>query len=330
MISYKNILKAWDKFFFEERPTEGLALFRIVYMTMIFFYFLLDVGNVVDFYGPHAIISLETARREFPWVHANLFFLFNVSYEFTYLLMAVYGLSIVCSILGLFTRYSLLTALICMVSFQQRNIWLLSSSETLMRLILVYLVVSPCGHTLSVDAILGRKFVMFKQKRSWPIWSLRLIQIQISVVYLWTVWHKLKGNAWFDGSAVYFATRLENMSNFTIPFIMDSKLILKLLTWGTLAIEIALATLVWIKEFRRPVIFAGLLFHLGIEWVMCIPFFEINMMILLMNFFTPEEMRNFVQRNIDVVIRGLQESPIAVNIKEKLISTLRGQHETVN
>lgn len=330
MFTPKNILSAWNKFFFQERPTEGIALFRIIWMSFVFVYFLIDLSNIQDFYGPHAIISQNTSRDQFPFLHANVFNLFRPSYETTNGILIVYGLSIVASIFGLFTRYSLIVAMILMTSLHQRNIWLLSSSEMLMRAITLLLVVSPCGHSLSIDSFLGRYFPGFRQKKMWPVWALRLIQIQISVVYLWTVWHKLQGETWINGTAVYYATRLDSMANFSIPFLMDSMIFLKLATWGTLIIEASLGSLIWVKKFRKPVIVTGVLFHLGIEYIMSIPFFELYMMVLLVNFFTPEELKAFVIKGVNLFARGIQGSTLGESMKEKLIKTLRGQHEPVN
>lgn len=330
MFSYKSFLRGWDKFFFEERPTEGIALFRIIWMGLIFMYYLLDLNNIADFYGPHALISLETVRQKFPYVHANVFHLFNGSYQFTYTLVTVYGIALIFSILGLYTRASLAVALICMTSFHQRNIWLLSSSEVLMRSITLLLVFSPCGHSLSLDSLLGRYYPTFRKKREWSVWVLRLIQIQLCVVYVWTVWHKIKGETWFDGTAVYYATRLESMTNWPLPFVMDSIPLLKLATWGTLLIELALGILVWFKEFRKPVIIAGIIFHIGIEYVMSIPFFELYMIALILNFFTPEEHKTFVEKTRTSIIEGIKGSTLGENLKEKIIGALRGQHETAN
>lgn len=324
MISYKKIVGSWDRFFFEEKPTESIALFRFVWMAMLLVYYVMDVVNIQDFYGPHALISLETTRAEFPLYHLNLFHLVNPSYEFTYGLMAVFIISLFFSMIGLFTRYSLIVALICMTSFHQRNIWILSSSETLMRIMMILLVCSPCGHTFSVDSLLAKRFPQFKKKENWPVWALRLIQIQLSVVYIWTVWHKLKGDNWIDGTAVYYATRLENMINFSVPYLMDSMIFLKMMTWGTLLLELALGTLIWVKEIRKPVIVAGILFHVGIEYIMCIPFFEINMMILLMVFITPEEARTFIRKTKTSFLKAIQDSTMNIQVKEKLVRSLGG------
>jgi hypothetical protein len=292
MISGEKIIKGWEKFFFEEKPTEGLAIFRIFWIGLIFVYFLLDLNNIHDFYGPHAIISLNTVKSQYPYIHGNLFHIFGSDYNFVYTLLALYGIALVSSILGFYTKTSLIVVIICMTSFHQRNIWLLSSAEVLMRTITLILLFTPCGNSFSLDSLRSKG-----SPKNKPVWGLRLLQIQLAVVYLWTFWHKLKGDTWIDGSAVYYATRLESMTNFKIPYLMNSIWALKLATWGTLALELALGTLIWFKEFRKPLIFLGILFHLSIEYLMSIPFFELYMIVLLINFYTPEEFRfviNFV------------------------------------
>lgn len=313
-----------NKFFFEEKPTEGIALFRIVWAGMLFCYFLMDLTNVNDFYGSHAILSHATVAQEFQFPHLNIFQYLKQTNEVAMGLMVVYGISLVMSMFGLFTRYSLIIAFICMTSLHQRNIFLLSSSETLMRVMTILLICSPCGHSFSIDSLLGRYYPTFQQKRTWPVWALRLIQIQLSVIYLWTFIHKLKGETWIDGTAVYYATRLEGMTNFTIPILMDSPIFLKLATWGTLLTEFSLGVLIWVKPIRKYVIALGVVFHLGIEYLMSIPFFELSMIVLLMNFFTPEELKAFVVRIKEAVIVGIQETGLTSDLKEKLIRTVRG------
>lgn len=324
MLSLKKIISGWNKFFFEERPTEGIALFRIIWASLLFAYFLMDLGNIADFYGPHAIISHTTAEDKFPFLHISIFKMFKPTYEVAYGVMVVYGISLAMSILGLFTRYSLVVAFVCMASLHQRNIWLLSSSEMLMRAITLLLICSPCGHSFSLDSLLGRYFENYRQKKTWPVWALRLIQIQISVVYLWTVWHKLKGETWLDGTAVYYATRIEGLTNFPVPFLLDSPIFIRLATWGALLVEFSLGALVWVKPLRKPVIILGILFHLGIEYTMSIPFFELSMIVLLINFFTPEELKSFVVKIKEGFIQGIQETTLGTEVKEKLIRTVRG------
>ena len=80
---------------------------------------------------------------------------------------------------------------------------------------------------------------------------MRLLQIQFSMVYLFAVWDKVRGITWNNGTAVSFALRITDLERFPVPgFITHSLLISNLLTYGTLAIELSLAILVWNRTLR--------------------------------------------------------------------------------
>ena len=319
MISLKTILNRWDRFFFTPAPVEGVAIFRIVWFGLLLMALLFDLGNAEDFYGPNAILSLNTVKTQFNYPHLNLFYFMGTEVSTVYFMMIVYGLSLFCAMIGFQTRIAMVVSLVLMASFHQRNIWLLSSSEVLMRIVMTLLVCAPAGNALSIDSWVAR-LKKSPLPREWAPWAMRLIQIQLSVVYVWTVWHKLKGDLWIDGTAVYYATRLHSMTNLPVPVLLDNIFLIKLMTWGTLILEFSLGTLVWIKEFRRPLITMGLFFHLGIEWMMSIPFFELIMMCLLLCYYTPEEMRAFANRWIESVRKGLQESTLSQEMKARFLT----------
>jgi hypothetical protein len=321
MLSYKTFLNRWDRFFFRPQPVEGIAVFRIIWCFLLLAYLFLDAGNINDFYGPRSILSLKTVKEQFNYPHMNVFHLFGDSIGVVTVMMWIYGLALFCGLIGFKTRTALVVALICMVSFHQRNIWLLSSSEVLMRTIMILMIFAPAGNALSVDSMLAR-FKKAPLSREWAPWVLRLIQIQISVVYVWTVWHKLKGDQWMEGTAVYYATRLSHMTNFPVPVLLDNLFLIKLMTWGTLILEFALGTLIWFKEFRKPLIVAGILFHLGIEYMMSIPFFELVMISLLINFVSPEDIRSFVVGYIERVKEAIRSSTIAEDLKSRILILL--------
>lgn len=318
MFSFKSLLKSLDHFFFAPKPVDSIALFRIIWCLLILATAMMDVNNINEFYGPHGLLSLTTAKSQFMFPHMNVFHYFSSSYEMTYILFGIYFVAILFAMVGLFTRASLIVTLVCMVSIHQRNIWLLSSSELLLRLITLYLVFSPCGHVFSFDSILGRKYKLFAKPREWSPWVLRMIQIQVSVVYLWTVWHKLKGDTWIDGTAVYYATRAENMKNFGLPFLLDWMPFLKFMTWSTLVLEFVLGCFIWFKEFRWPLIVSGVIFHLGIEYVMSIPFFEWIMILLILLYITPEEVRFFIKKQKQNWVSAVNETNLSSSIKEKI------------
>ena len=64
------------------------------------------------------------------------------------------------------------------------------------------------------------------------------------------------------------------------------------LTWSTLAVELALGTLIWIRELRYWVLLAGVGLHLGIELSMNIPMFEWIMIITMLCMVDPKDMKD--------------------------------------
>ena len=84
------------------------------------------------------------------------------------------------------------------------------------------------------------------------------------------VWLKLSGPDWIDGTALYWVTRLPEFVGFPVPYVFEHMWTIRALTWGTLAVESALACLVWVRRLRPWVLLAGVVLHLGIDWSMAL------------------------------------------------------------
>ena len=116
-----------------------------------------------------------------------------------------------------------------------------------------------------------------------------MIQIQTAVVYFATFYWKTLGRTWLNGTAVYYVLHLVEDRHFPLPAI-DNLFVLTLLTWGTLAIEFSMGTLVWFRELRYPVLLAALCLHMGIEYALNIPLFEWISIAPYVTFIYPEDL----------------------------------------
>jgi hypothetical protein len=320
-MSIKVLKDLWNQFFFKEINPEIYGIFRIVFGILILFNFIFELNNLNDFYGPNAIISLESVKGQFQYPHFNLFNLLAPTETSLYIITTIYGIGVIGFLLGFFSNFSALLAFMGMMSFHHRNIWLLSSCDLLMRLLLLILIFAPIGEALSVDNIIRRiRGKISKEKVSY--WSMRLIQIHIAVLYVSTVIAKIKGDTWFDGTALYYASRLEDMLRFPTPFILDNIWSIKILTWGTLILEFALGTFIWFKEFRYPLLIIGVIFHLGIEYMMTIPFFEILMIVSLISFVYPEDVYNFCKVKFENMKNGIISSQVDQKVKNFFLKVI--------
>ena len=288
----KTIYSKWNSFFFKEAPVEGLAIFRILLGLLALTTFLQDSLILNDLWGQIGLQSTETMMKNYSFPILSIFQYLRLTDNLLFALVILQLLALFSFTIGFKTKVANWVAFILMVSFHQRNINILSSADLLMRIMFMLMLFSPSGNAYSLDSIIAR-LKGAPLKRNHPRWAMRLIQIQIAVVYVSTVLAKAKGITWLDGSAVYYATRLSDLTRFTVPVILDSVFMIKLITWSTLVIELALGTIIFIDEFRKELIIFGIIFHLGIEYMMSIPQFEWLMIVCLLAMFKIEDYRVF-------------------------------------
>ena len=116
------------------------------------------------------------------------------------ILLVLHLLACVGSLIGWQFRVSAVVVFVTLVSIHHRNTFILSSGDTVLRLMSFLAMFSAAGDAFSVDAaILGRGG--FPAVDPWP---LRLMQILISIIYVRTVWWKLRGKMWWNGTAAWY------------------------------------------------------------------------------------------------------------------------------
>jgi hypothetical protein len=214
----------------------------------------------------------------------------------------------VCLCVGFYTRIAAAIVFVGVLSFERRNPFVFNSGDVLVRAIAFYLMLAPAGAALSVDRWRKAREQFWEFPLRAP-WALRLIQIQLSTVYLSTVWDKVRGTTWNDGTAVSYAFRIEDLVRFPIPhFIPDSLLLVNLLTFMTLAIELSIGILIWNRALRPYVIALGVMLHLGIDYRIRVGFFAPAIFTGYLSFVPPERMDGFV---LTVRDRWLARAPAA-------------------
>ncbi len=312
-----SIKELWNDFFFKELPVDGICLFRILIATVATMSFAQDLTCFEDFWGPKGLQSLETFKHTFSGFHFNLFHLLEGNNLSLLIILGLHTLALIGFLIGYKTKLSSIILIISLTSLAQRNIHIQNGADLLLRILILMMCFAPCGNKFSLDSLFARRRGE-QLKELTPSWAHRLIQMQIAFVYLSTVYAKTKGTYWLDGSALYYATRLENFTRFGIPFFLDNLLSLKLLTWSTLLLEMALGSLIFIYEFRKKLIVAGIVFHIGIEYVMSIPTFEILMIAGLLAMFKIDDYPILLEK-IDFNFKGLRAAmrPLLLRVNKR-------------
>jgi len=122
------------------------------------------------------------------------------------------------------------------------------------------------------------------------------MQIQVSIVYLRTVYWKLRGTLWRNGTAAWYPLWVDAYVRIRPPRWMLKPTMIRIATWGTLVEELALGTGLWIREWRYPMLITGVLLHLMFDIVLNLQLFSWIMVCSLMLFVWPQDSEWMLQQ----------------------------------
>lgn len=208
-----------------------------------------------------------------------------------YPVLGVLAAAAVALTLGWRTRVASVVVVMLLVVVQRRDVYVLNSGDLLLRQMAFFVALMPAGEVWSLDA---RR----RGTSSWRApWALRLLQVQISLVYLFSVVAKLGGAAWQNGTAVGIAVQLEDLQRLVLPqALATSVTVSALLTYGTLVVEAFLVVGLWSARTRPWAIAAGAAIHLGIEATLLIGWFSLTILACYLAFVPGEQLRRWWTR----------------------------------
>jgi hypothetical protein len=199
--------------------------------------------------------------------------------------------------LGLFTRISSIVLAIGVVTFHHRNSLILHGGDSVMRLGALYIAIAPSGAAFSLDRLIARRRGLAPEiPPEVSLWPQRLVAYNCCLIYFTTTWEKWFGMLWKTGVATWYPSRLHEFDRFPVPSFFIQFPMVYLTTYGTLATEFSLATLVWFRPLRKWVLLAGIMMHGSIEYSMNIPLFGYLMASLYLSFYEGEEVAAWFDR----------------------------------
>ena len=120
-----------------------------------------------------------------------------------------------------------------------------------------------------------------------PRWPLRLLQLQIAIIYLNSGLWKLFGEAWRDGSAQQLAANVNLFRRFPVTVPSELDWLATPLTYLTLFWEISFPVLVCFRITRLAALLCGVAIHLGIMGLMEVGTFSLMMLATYVAFLPP-------------------------------------------
>lgn len=302
-----KVLGAWDRFWFTPRPTSTAAVVRVAGALVLLASAVTLGPDVLAFFGPEAIMPRQPAFEDSGlrgvWSALGR----NPSATLVIGLYVVLVVGALCLLVGFHSRLAALAVFVAMVSFTRRTPVVFNSGDALLRNLSFYLLLVPGGAALSVDR--WRKVRKARRRGDgegagtfWAfparaVWPLRLMQIQLSVAYLTAVWAKVVGSTWREGTAVVYALQVDFVRRLPLPGVfVESVLLSNILTFGTLATELAIGLLVWSRRARPVILWVGVAFHLALDYAFRVGFFSYAMFVLYLAFIPPETMEAWLSR----------------------------------
>jgi hypothetical protein len=287
----QSVGKAWEKFFFAPQSPTPIALFRILYGVCVSVTLILLHSDWLDWYGVHGWVSRATMKTIEPGIRLNLFALLPQDDRWIEALFCIFlGFAVLLTI-GLWTRISSIVVFLGLASIQQRNPFIAHGGDTFLRVAGFFLMFAPAGAALSLDRLI-RAHGKEERVEAMPTapWAQRMIQLELALVYVMSFWWKMKGHAWLNGSALYYATHLNEIQRFPLPGWTQNSVVLKLGSWSTLALEFSLGVLMWFRRLRYPLLLLGLLFHLSLEYAFNLPMFQWDVLTAYVLFIDPADL----------------------------------------
>jgi hypothetical protein len=281
------MLHGWRTFWLQPQAAYPLGLVRMAFGALAVGWTLSLLPDLHQLFGPHGV-EPQQWPRDYEW---GVFAVWTSDRALTIGWVALL-VSAIALIIGWHSRLAALTVFVLILSFEHRNLWVFNSGDLAVRIEALFLALSPCGAALSVDQLRSAgTFWSAQQRARWP---LRLMQVQLSLIYLASVQAKLNGDAWPQGTAVSYALRLPDM--LLLPFPdgpASNALLMNFATWVTLTIELCIGILVWHKRLRPWVLAVGVVMHTVIMVTITVGFFTLAMFVLYLAFVPPEVVQRF-------------------------------------
>ncbi len=286
--------RAWSRFWFAPMRASTYVLWRTALAVSVGCWLLSLAPDLVDLYGERGIAP-SPVYRDYRW---GLFRWFT-SDTAIYAVWLAAILSVALMLAGRWVRPAAIVVFVCVISFTSDNADLNNSGDELLRIWCAYhavfAILTP-NRLLSVPLRQHAPAMAVDataDAREWPWapgWLIRLVQVQLTVVYVFSVIAKFRGQAWLDGTASLLALELVDFQRFPVPrFLVDSLVFGAILTWGTLVAEMSLPYLLWTRRTRRFAVVLGVGLHVSFDYALRVGFFGWAMVVGYTSFLTAGE-----------------------------------------
>jgi hypothetical protein len=269
-----------------EKPLYPLLFFRMGLSLICFGKFFVLYSNYLNFYGQYGLIQWTISKL------SNYSFLPHIG-DLALLLSKYLHLSpdrsaelvlqlFFCTclflFLGLFTRLASILCFFLHLTFINTGNGMIYGVDVFTQISLFYAMFFPLSSVCSLDAVIGISKV--KEKSVAAGISIRVIQIQLCIVYLSTGIEKCLGEQWLNGEAIWRTLMMPVFKNYNFYWIAGFPHIPYFLGIIVLIIELGYTFFMWRKNIRVLWLFLIISLHFNIGLLMGMWYFAFIMIFL--------------------------------------------------
>jgi hypothetical protein len=189
-------------------------------------------------------------------------------------------------VLGVGGRILMMITWVLTMGFMQRNYSAIFGADVIAALFMFYMMFTNSCERLSVLNFFKKK-TKFQESDFISSLMIRMMQVQISVIYGYTGWEKLKGGSWWDGTALWSVMANPQMTNFDFSFLRSVPWFIPIVAYLTIIFEVYFPVMVAWNKTRYIWLILGVFFHAGIGLFMGLGPFATAMMSTYFLFINP-------------------------------------------
>jgi len=273
-------LSRWD-WWTDPVRAERLAALRIgLAISLLVDIFVQYLPHFSDYFGAGSLGSPEvfSGRGTNHW-HWSLFCSLEESRLFLPVIL-IWLAATILMLIGWRPRWAALIAWVISISLLNLNYYLHNSGDRIRNIILFYLMLTPCGAAWSLDNCIQRKPRGHKGPVYISPWALRLLFVQMALIYFFNGFYKLMGADWRDGDVLHFVLGNVQWARWSITDLPVPYGVTRVLTWLILIWEIGFPLFVSMRPIRNMTLWFGVLLHLGMAISLQLGMFPFYMLCL--------------------------------------------------
>lgn len=317
--------EAWDAFWFSPTSPSTLSAIRVLAGAMLLYTHLVWTMDLNAFFGPRGWLphqmmeDYELAGSDpdgpsgpqppiprLTWSHFNWVQSPKLMWTTHIVALVVFFLLTI----GLFSRIMALLAFLFAVSYANRVMpGAFFGLDKINCMLALYLIVGPCGARYSLDRLwrLKRGGSTEVPPAATANLAIRLIQVHMCLIYLFSGIGKLHGPQWVTGEATWLSFAMLEYQSLDVTWLANWPKLLQFMTHLTVFWELTYCALVWPRLTRPWVLLVAVLVHGGVILCLGMPTFGLAMLIGNLAFVSPKTIRKVfdpIARRISLAVVG--------------------------